>query len=87
MHTHTQIHTQKLNIELPYDPAISLLVISSLLPLMGCMNILTQVCAPLHMSTHCVRYALSLNVLNQRELVSDLLLGTIKQLPKIDGLV
>ena len=51
------------------------------------MNILTQVCAELHMSTHYVRYAPSLNVLDQRELVSDLLLGTIKQFSKIDGLV
>ena len=51
------------------------------------MNILTQVCAALHVSTHCGRYALSLNVLDQRALVSDLLLGAIKQFSKIDGFV
>ena len=51
------------------------------------MNVLTQECAALHMSTHCVRYALSLNVLDQRALVSYLLLGAIKQFSKIDVLV
>ena len=51
------------------------------------MNSLTQVHAALHMSIHCVRYALSLNVLDQRALVSDLLLGAIKQFSKIDGFV
>ena len=51
------------------------------------MNILTQVCAVLHMSPHCVRYVLSLNVLDQRVLVSDHFLGAIKQFSKIDGLV
>ena len=38
-------------------------------------------------STHGVRCALSLNVLDQRALVSDLLLDVIKQYSKMDGLV
>ena len=51
------------------------------------MNILTEVCARLHMSTHCGRYALSLNVLDQKALVSDLLLGAIKRFSNIDGFI
>ena len=51
------------------------------------MNILIQVRAALHVSTHGVRCALSLNVLDQRALVSDLLLDAIKQYSKMDGLV
>ena len=86
IHTHT--HTHKLKLELPYEPAISLLVISPFLSLMEMLH------AHSYTSMCCIAHKHSLGEIcpvsecsASKALVSDLLLGAIKQFSKIDVLV
>ena len=84
----TQTHTQKLNIELPYEPAISLLVISPFLSLMEMLHehSYTSMCCIAHEHSQGEVCSVS-ECSGSKALVSDILLGAIKQFSKIDVLV